>query len=334
MTTAVREYPLPVPAGDRLLVEVHYSAISAGTELLVFQGQIPEQLAVDDTLPAYSGIKFEYPLQYGYSCVGRVVSAGPRADQAWLGRWVFAFQPHQSHYLADAADLIPLPEGMAPHDAVFLSGMETAVNLVMDGRPMIGEKVLVLGQGVIGLLTTALLALHPLRALSVVDQWPVRREAALRLGADTALSGREEGLGNASSAILTGLHAEGRADLIYELTGQPAMLNTAIEWAGFGARIVVGSWYGKKSTPIELGGRFHRNRIQLMSSQVSTLNPSLTGRWTRHRRLALAWSMLERIRPCHLISHRFSIHEAQTAFEQISRSPDETLQVIFTYGNT
>ena len=327
----LRETPLPELREDALRVAVRCSAISAGTEMLIFEGRFPAHMPLDATLPGYAGQPFAYPLAYGYASVGRVVAAGPEADPAWVGRRVFAFQPHQSHFAVPAAELIPLPEGVADEDAVFLAAMETAVNLVMDGRPMVGERVLVLGQGVVGLLTTAVLARFPLEALAVIERWPLRRRAAGDLGAGAAWSGDEAGWEEKTAALFGPDAADGGADLVFELSGQPSLLDTAMARAGFGGRIVVGSWYGTKTAPIDMGGRFHRNRLQLIASQVSTIAPALSGRWSKPRRLDVAWELIARVRPSRLVTHRFGLEDAQQAYEQLAERPGETLQVLFTY---
>jgi 2-desacetyl-2-hydroxyethyl bacteriochlorophyllide A dehydrogenase len=329
---AVREESLPAVASDQLLVQARCSSISAGTEMLVFKGRIPAGMRVDETLSSYAGRRFEYPLAYGYSSVGEVAAVGAQVNPDWIGARVFAFRPHQSHYLARATELIRLPPEVADEDGVFLAAMETAVNLVMDGHPLIGEKVMLLGQGVIGLLTTALLARFPLGALVALERWPARRRIARDLGAGTVWAGDEPNFSREAAATLGQPGADGRADLVFELSGQPSMLDTAIAWAGFGARIVVGSWYGTKTAPVDLGGRFHRQRIRLISSQVSTIDPSHRARWSKRRRLDTAMAMLARVRPSRLITHRFEIETAQQAFEQVANRPQETLQVLLTYG--
>lgn len=328
---AVREEPLPEAMGDQLLVQTSCSAISAGTEMLIFQGRFPTGMAVDETLPSYAGQPFAYPLAYGYNSVGTVVAAGPEADPSWMGQRVFAFRSHESHFVAQASELIRVPPTVADTDAVFLAGMETAVNLVMDGRPVIGERVFLLGQGIIGLLATAVLARFPLEALAVLERWPLRRQAALELGAGAAWAGDEPHWTDEAAVVLDRKAVDGGADLLFEVSGEPAMLDTAIAWAGFGGRIVVGSWYGTKTAPIDLGGRFHRNRLQLISSQVSTIAPEYSARWTKQRRLALAWNFIAQVRPSRLITHRFRIEAAQQAYEQVAGRPQETLQVLLTY---
>ena len=329
---ALREERLPAMGSDQLLVQARCSAISAGTEMLVFKGRIPPGMRVDDTLPSYTGQRFEYPLAYGYSSVGEVVAAGAQVNPDWIGQRVFAFRPHQSHYLARATDLVRLPPELTDEDGVFLAAMETAVNLVMDGRPLIGEQIMLLGQGVIGLLTTALLAQFPLGALVALERWPARRRIARELGAGAVWAGDEPGFSREVAAALDQSDAGRRADLVFELSGQPSMLDTAIAWAGFGARIVVGSWYGTQTAPVDLGGRFHRQRIRLISSQVSTIDPTHGARWSKRRRLDMALAMLTRVRPSRLITHRFAIDAAQQAFEQVAGRPRETLQVLLTYG--
>jgi 2-desacetyl-2-hydroxyethyl bacteriochlorophyllide A dehydrogenase len=300
--------------------------------MLVFQGRFPGGLAVDTALPGYAGQPFAYPLTYGYSSVGRVVDAGPRAEAAWVGRRVFAFQPHQSHFAAPATALVPVPDGVTDEDAVFLASMETAVNLAMDGQPLVGERILLLGQGVVGLLTTAVLARFPLGALAVLERWPLRRQTSLDLGARAAWAGDEPGWVEEADKQFHRGEAGGGADLVYELSGQPSLLDTAIAWAGFGARIVVGSWYGTRTAPIDLGGRFHRDRLQLISSQVSTIAPEHSARWSKERRLATAWDLIARVRPSRLITHRFGIETAQQAYELVAERPGEALQVLLTYA--
>ncbi|MCL4860479.1 MAG: zinc-binding alcohol dehydrogenase [Caldilineaceae bacterium] len=311
---------LPAPAPDQVLVETLASAISAGTELLFYRGQVPDEMSVDATLAALAGA-VRYPLRYGYALVGIVVETGAAVDPAWQGRRVFVFHPHCSHLLATPAELIPVPETVTTEQALFLPNMESAVNFVQDGAPVIGERVVVLGQGVVGLLTTTLLARFPLEQLVAIDQFPRRREASRRLGA-TAVYGDMSGAAQ----------REVDADLVYELTGNPAALNTAIALAGYDGRVVIGSWYGRKRAEIDLGGHFHRSRIRLISSQVSTIAPHRQGRWNKARRFDVAWRMLAAFDPAALVTHRFAIQDAAQAYSLLDQQPDEALQVLLTYG--
>lgn len=321
----VREEPVREPASGEALVRTLVSAISPGTENLIFQGQFPEELALDEAIPSLQG-RFGYPLKYGYSAVGRVVGLGPDVDPAWMGKLVFAFNPHESDFVASVADLIPLPDGFEPETAVFLPNMETAVNLVMDGKPGIGERVVVLGQGIVGLLTAALLAQFPLERLVTLDRWALRRQASVALGADASLDPADP----QTQAQLRALLAQG-ADLCYELSGTPAALDQAIALTGFDGRVIIGSWYGQKRASLDLGGRFHRSRIRLISSQVSSLAPELTGRWSKARRFAVAWEMLRRVKPSRWITQRYSIQDAARAYQLLDQSPEQAIQVLFTY---
>lgn len=325
-TAEIREEPLPPPAPGEALVETLLSAVSPGTEMLVYRGQAPADMAVDDTISALGGT-FGFPIKFGYATVGRVAELGEGVDKSWLGRVVFAFNPHESHFVAPVSTLIPLPDGIDPENAVFMPNMETAVSFLMDGKPVIGERVAVIGQGVVGLLTTALLGEMPLSALVAVDPIAMRRAWALRLGATSTTAPEAAGdfLGPCPGAK-TG------ADLTYELSGNPRALDLAIDLTGEYGRIVIGSWYGNKPVAVDLGGRFHRAHIRLIGTQVSALSSEWLGRWTKERRLAVAWEMLRRHRPERLITHRIPIARAPEAYRLLDEDPAAAVQIVFTYS--
>jgi 2-desacetyl-2-hydroxyethyl bacteriochlorophyllide A dehydrogenase len=326
----VKEEPLLPLLPGQVLVEALLSGISPGTELLIYRGEFPRGIPMDETIGALAG-EFSYPLAYGYCTVGRVSAVGEAVDPAWLGREVFAFHPHASHFAAEPDELIPVPEGCSFEDAVFLPNMETAVNFLMDGAPLIGERVAVLGQGIVGLLTTALLAQFPLAGLVTLDRWPIRREASLSLGVTASLDpGSPEAVAKAREALGNPQPEDG-ADLVYELAGSPAALNLALELAGFNSRVVIGSWYGNKRASLDLGGRFHRSRMRLISSQVSSLAPEHRGRWDKARRFQVAWRELQELRPSRFITHRFPVQQAADAYRLLDENPGETIQVVFTY---
>ena len=292
-----------------MLVETLFSAISPGSELLVYRGLFPDDLPLDETIPGLRG-RSGFPTKYGYSVVGRVTALGEDAPPEWEGRLVFCFHPHESHFLADPAELHPLPPDVSPEEALFLPNLETAVNFMMDGRPMVGERVVVFGQGIVGLLTTALLAEHPLARLITFDRHPLRRSFSLTAGADASLDPAEPGVITALAGELKSSADREGADLVYELSGSPEALEQSLAVAGFGGRIVIGSWYGQKAAHLSLGGRFHRSRIRMISSQVSTIGPELTGRWTKSRRLETAWSLLGKVDPVRFVTHRFPFDRA------------------------
>lgn len=316
----LRSVTLPALRSDQVLVESICSAISPGSELLVYRGQFPHNLPVDETIPALAG-EFAYPLQYGYASVGRVIEAGSEVEPGWVSRRVFAFQPHSSHFLSSPKDLHPIPGKIASEAAAFLPNVETAVNFLMDGKPLIGERVIVFGQGIVGLLTSALLARFPLASLTAVDPDPRRRAAAMQVGVHASLSPEE----------LASSPEFGEADLVYEVSGNPGALDQAIAACGFGGRVVVGSWYGQKPAALNLGGHFHRSRIRMISSQVSTLAPETTGRWTKTRRLEVAWDMLAEIDPGRYITQRYPFENAAEAYQLLDKSSGQAIQVLLTY---
>ncbi len=326
----LRTEPCPNPNAGEARVRVMASAISPGTEMLIYRGEMPKGLAADETLEALDGA-LAYPLKYGYAAVGEVVAIGAGVPSSWLGQRVFAFQPHQRCFVASVKSLHAIPSGIGLEAALFLPNMETAVNFLLDGAPRIGEKVAVLGQGVVGLLTTALLGKFPLSALVVYDRFPRRRELALSLGADAALDPNSADALEKGRALLRAREFYDGADLTYEVSGNPQALDLALELTGFAGRVVIGSWYGTKSAAINLGGRFHRSRIRLLASQVSTIAPADTGRWDKPRRLSVAWDMLRALPAEKLITHRFPFTQATDAYRLLDEHPEEAIQVILTY---
>jgi 2-desacetyl-2-hydroxyethyl bacteriochlorophyllide A dehydrogenase len=314
----IRETNLPPIQADEVLVKTICSAISAGTEMLVYRGQFPSLADSHDALSS----DLKYPLTYGYACVGRVLEIGKDVAGEWENRLVFSFQPHTSAFITQPSSLIPVPASLSPEVACFLPNMETAVNLVQDGAPILGERVVVLGQGIIGLLTASLLSEFPVEPLVTVDQFELRRNALAARNLAFGISQKED--------IRT--HLPHGADLTFELSGSPLALNDAIALTAFSGRIVIGSWYGEKRAPIDLGGYFHRSRIKLISSQVSTISPELSGRWDKARRFEVSWKALERIQPEKWITQRFSLNEAGMAYQLLDEHPQNTIQVIFDHS--
>ena len=284
----------------------------------------------DETISALAG-DFSFPLQYGYAAVGRVVELGRGVAPAWQGRLVFAFQPHASHFLATPDELLGVPAGPDPRGRGVLPNLETTVTFLMDGQPLMGEQVAIFGQGIVGLLLTALLSRWPLSSLVTLDLYPRRRLLSEDLGAHLSL---DPSAPDAPARLAAGLQGGGPypgADLSYEISGNPAALDQAIEATGFSGRVVIGSWYGCKRSDLNLGGRFHRSRMRLISSQVSSINPELTGRWNKTRRSHTTWQMLAQVQPARFITQRFPIAQAAQAYDLIDRHPEDVVQVILTY---
>lgn len=320
----VREEEIPSPGRGEVMVRTECSAISAGTEMLFYRDLVGSGTVLDPQIPSLSGDS-RYPFKYGYSAVGRVIDLGEGVSPEWEGSRVFSFHPHESHFLARPEELLALPEGIGPEEGVFLPFMETALSLVMDGRPIMGEEVAVLGQGVIGLLTTRLLAEMPLSNLVTLEALEMRREWSREMGSRRTLDACHP-----TRELLSNLDEDG-FDLVFEVSGNPQALDHAIRLTGFGGRVVIGSWYGRKKVPLHLGREFHRRRPSLVSSQVSSVDPSLSGRWDKRRRFQLAWRWIREVRPSRLITHRLPIGEAPRAYRMIHGERGKVLQVLLTY---
>lgn len=310
-----RDEDLPAPGPHDVRVETVASAISHGTEMLVFRGQIPAGVELD--LPTLRG-SFSFPIKYGYASVGQVVAVGSAVRGLEPGQMVFVHHPHQTTYVVPAASAICLPDGLDPRSGVFLANVETAVNVVLDAAPRFGERVVVFGQGVVGLLITQVLLRSGVSEITVVDPIARRRELALQFGADAALD-------------LDELTSGADFDLAIEASGSPTALDAAIRNVAFGATVVVCSWYGTKPVPLTLGGAFHRGRLRIVSSQVSTIDAALQPRWTRQRRLDVARDLLPRLELAPMISHQIRFEQAAEAYRLVDEQADETVQVVLTY---
>ena len=324
-TVDVREEPVPMPAQGQVMVKSFISGISSGTESLIYRGQVSFGHALDATIPQLSG-NFRFPFKYGYSIVGTVISLGPGVDSSWMGKDVFTFHPHESLFVTSTNELVEIPKGISRQDAVFLSNMETAVNLVMDGSPVLGENVVVMGQGIVGLLTTAILSRFPLNLLITLDFHTLRRQVSQQLGAHISLEPESEEFGE----LLRDGNSTG-ADLTYEISGDTGALSRAIGLTGFGGRVVIGSWYGSKPVSLSLDTDFHRSRIRMISSQVSTIAPEFSGRWNKPRRFRTAWHMIDTVKPARLVSHYFPITQAGNAYRMLDENPGKFTQIVFTY---
>lgn len=267
----IREEELPLPAKGEALVRTLVSGISRGTERLVFEGRVPESQWAAMRAPLQAG-DFPFPVRYGYSAVGIVEAGAPEL----LGHRVFCLAPHADRFIAPAALCIPVPEGVPERRAVLGANMETALNIAWDAAPLPGERALVIGAGVVGLLVAHLLAQIPGVTVTVVDKDPARRSVAEALGARFALP--EE--------------SPAEQELIIHASANPEGLRHALAHAAFEARIVEASWYGDKTVPLPLGEAFHARRLTLRSSQVGAVSPSMRGRRTHGERMALALSLL------------------------------------------
>ncbi len=318
----LREETVPSPGPGEVRVETIASAVSAGTEMLVYRGEVPQDLPLD--LPTLRG-SYAFPIKYGYAVAGRVLDTGSNAGHLYPGDPVFVHHPHQEVFVVPATMLVRLPDDLDPLLGVFAANLETALNVVHDTPLSLGETALVLGAGVVGLLVARLLKLAGAGAVLVVDPLERRRKLALAAGADGAFG--PEGA-NGRVMDLTG----GRGvDVAVEVSGSGAALQAAIEAVATEGTVVVASWYGTRPIALDLGGRFHRGRVSLRSSQVGRLNPELQPRWDRERRTETVIGLLDRLDLRDLISHRLPFGRAPEAYRLLDQRPEEAVQVVFSY---
>jgi NADPH:quinone reductase-like Zn-dependent oxidoreductase len=279
----LRPIALGRPGPGEAFVETLWSGISRGTERLVFEGRVPPSEYDRMRAPVQDG-DFPFPVKYGYCAVGRVAE-GPRE---WLGQTVFALHPHQDGFNLSVAALTPIPERIPPRRAILAAHMETALNALWDSGAGPGDRIVVVGAGVVGLLVARLAAGLPGAAVHVVDVVAARAPLVNTLGA-TFLVPPERG-------------DAGEADIVFHASASSEGLAAALAFAGLEATIVEMSWYGDAMVDVPLGGSFHSKRLRLISSQVGHVAASRRPRWTHQRRLAKAMELLDDARLDGLIS--------------------------------
>ncbi|MFO8153196.1 zinc-dependent alcohol dehydrogenase [Thioalkalivibrio sp.] len=270
-TGAIRTETLSPPEPGEVVVETMYSGISRGTETLVFAGRVPPSQYQAMRAPFQSG-EFPGPVKYGYISVGRIVE-GPASR---IGERVFCLYPHQDRYRLPEAAAIPLPSGLPAERAILAANMETAVNALWDARPLAGDRIAVIGGGVLGMLTAWLCRQVPGTEVTLVDINAAKGTVAAALG-----------LGFQADA--GGLEG---CDLVIHASGQPAGLVDALRVAGREGTILELSWYGDRAVPLPLGEDFHARRLVLRSTQVGQIPAHRQPRWDYRRRMDLALRLL------------------------------------------
>jgi 2-desacetyl-2-hydroxyethyl bacteriochlorophyllide A dehydrogenase len=321
-TPTLRAETVGPPGPGEVRVKTIASAVSAGTEMLVYRGEVPRDLRLD--LPTLVG-SYAFPIKYGYSAAGRVLDTGPGVERLSPGDPVFVHHPHQEVFVVPARMPVRLPDDLDPELGVFAANLETALNVVHDTPVRLGEMALIFGQGVVGFLVALLLKRAGAGSVLVVDPLEERRRLALAAGTDGAFA--PGGLNDRVTEITGGRGA----DVAVETSGSGAALQSAIDAVATEGTVVVASWYGTKPVTLALGGHFHRGRVRLRSSQVGRSNPELTPRWDSDRRMDTVLGLLGRLKLRKLISHRIPFEEASEAYKLLDERPEEALQVIFTY---
>jgi threonine dehydrogenase-like Zn-dependent dehydrogenase len=267
----IRAHRLRSPGPGELLIRTRRSAISRGTESLVFRGEVPQSEWRRMRCPFQEG-EFPAPVKYGYSAIG-IVEDGPAEA---LGRRVFCLHPHQDRFVVPGDAVVDVPDAVPDRRAALAANMESAINGMWDAAPGPGDRIAVIGAGVVGCLVGALAARLPGAEVELIDIDATREDIARAVGCRFA----------------TPEKASPEADLVIHASGSPAGLANALTIAGFEATVVEMSWYGTRIVPLELGGAFHSRRLILRSSQVGAVPAARRQRWPLRRRLILALSLL------------------------------------------
>jgi 2-desacetyl-2-hydroxyethyl bacteriochlorophyllide A dehydrogenase len=316
---ALVEIDLPEPRSGELLVRTLYSGISSGTELLAYRGEIDSQLPLDETIAPLGGT-FSYPFRYGYSCVGLVErSDGPVKP----GTVVFALHPHQDRFLCAIDDAAPLA-GIDPRIATLFPLVETAFQVTLDAGQVLDENVVVFGLGTVGMLTALLMQRSGARVLGV-DPSSWRRHLAAQLDIDAVMPG------DAHDRVAEVSGEEG-VPLMVEVSGNPNALASALPLLAHEGTALVASWYGTKPVTLPLGAEFHRRRLTIRSTQVSTIPSQLSGRWTLTRRRNHVMRLLGDLPLKRLATHEFPFSQAADAFAALDGGDEDLMHAALTYG--
>lgn len=267
----IRDVALPAPADEDVVVRSLCSGVSRGTETLVFRGGVPESQHTAMRAPFQDG-EFPGPVKYGYLNVG-LVEEGP---QHLLGRTVFCLYPHQTRYVVPASAVTPVPDNVPATRAVLAGTVETAVNALWDAAPLIGDRIAVVGAGMVGACVAAVLARYPAVRVQLVDADPMRAGIAGALGVDFALP--ED--------------AAGDCDLVIHASATEDGLARSLELLATEGTVLEMSWYGDRRISLPLGEAFHSRRLVVRSSQVGMVSPARRSSRTYADRLALALDLL------------------------------------------
>ncbi|SFB53976.1 Alanine dehydrogenase/PNT, C-terminal domain [Rhizobium sp. NFR07] len=287
------------PAERQIVVKSLYSGISRGTESLVFNGKVPPSEHHRMRAPYQEG-DFTFPVKYGYCLVGKVEN-GP---DSLRGRTVFALYPHQDIFAIEAEGVEVVPEGVPADRAVLAANMETALNIVWDAQASPGDRIVVFGAGVVGLLTAYIASRIVGTEVTICDVNPARSKPATDLGLEFRLPAS----------------LDGEYDCLINASASADALVQALQLGGLESRIVEASWYGDRQVEIPLGGVFHANRLAIIGSQVGSLPPHKRARWTYSRRLAKALELLRDDRLDCLITGETPFNDLKDRYADILRS--------------
>ncbi len=300
----IRDETLAAPQPGQALVRTRYSGISRGTESLVFQGRVPASQYTLMRAPHQAG-EFPGPLKYGYINVG-MVEQGPAE---WCGRRVFCLYPHQTEYVVPVEALLPLPDDLPDTRALLAANMETAINALWDAAPRVGDRIAVIGAGVLGTLVASLAARIAGTQVQLIDIDPARAPVAASLGVGFCLP-------DAAAAD---------CDLVFHASASEAGLQLALRLAGLEAEIIELSWFGDRSVALPLGEAFHARRLTIRASQVGQVSPSRRARWSYSRRLQLALELLRDARYDALLGEESAFDDLPQTMARLAVTPGSAL---------
>jgi NADPH:quinone reductase-like Zn-dependent oxidoreductase len=306
----LREEPLPPLAAGDARVRTLFSGVSRGTERLVFQALVPSSEYERMRGPNMGG-SFPHPVKYGYQAVG-VVEDGPAP---FRDRHVFALHPHQERFVLPAASLTLLPEGLSPRRATLAANMETALNALWDSAAGPGDRIAVVGGGVVGCLIAALAGRLPGSDVTLIDPVPARARIAEAFGV----------------AYSSPADAPKDCDVVFHASASPHGLETALESAGFEGVVLEVSWFGDKQVAVPLGRTFHSGRLKLVSSQVGHVAASRRPRWDHARRMAKAMELLRDDRLDVLIGAEIPFDDAPSRLPAVFMGDDSGLAPVIRY---
>ncbi len=276
-TSALVTERLAPPAPGEVAVRALHSAISRGTESLVYAGAVPDSVSASMKAPFQEG-DFGGPVKYGYLSVGVVTAVGDQGDDDLLGQRVFCLHPHQDRYVVPREAVTPVPAAVPSTRAALAGVLEVAINVVWDAAPALGDRIAVIGCGLVGASVAMVLSQFPLQRFTLVDPSPSGEALAARLGASWV-----------DPQDLTG-----EFDTVIHCSGTGEGLALGLSVLGYEGELVEASWFGQRSPQVPLGGAFHAKRLSIRCSQVSSVAASNRARRTHADRMALAMDQLHR----------------------------------------
>jgi 2-desacetyl-2-hydroxyethyl bacteriochlorophyllide A dehydrogenase len=315
----LRSAPPAAPGPGEVLIRTTFSGISSGTEMLAYRGELDPDMAVDETIGSLGGT-FRYPFTYGYSCVGIVEQS--RSADVEEGARVFAFHPHQEVFVAAASDIVALGS-VEPRLATMFPLVETALQISLDAGPVFGETVVVFGLGAVGLLTSLLLR-RAGAGVVAVDTASWRRDAAMGLGIEAVAP-------DALSDVLADHGPPNGIGVAIEVSGNPDALRSALTILSHEGVALVASWYGTKNVSLPLGAEFHRRRLTIRSTQVSSIPARSSDRWTPSRRREAVVELIDELPLGRLATHTVPFDEAADAFAAIDAGLDGLIHMALGY---